>query len=265
MVERPDFQQRQLAFAAHIRDPQHAARPADVPEPRMAVYRELIYNNLDSFLADTLPVLHGILAAERWHALVRDFLVRHRAHSPYFLDIPREFLSYLDAERVEHPDDPPFMRELAHYEWVELALSVDDREPDSAGLDPGMIDRDGDLLERHPLLSPLAWPLQYSFPVHRIGKDFQPAEAPGTPTFLLAYRDAEDTIRFLELNPVSARLIGLLAEHADDDAYTGRQALAAITAELQHPQPEQVVAHGLELLRDWRARGILLGTSRRLG
>lgn len=259
MAERSEFQQRQLAFAAHIRDPQHSARPADVPEPRMAVYRELIFNNLDSFLADTLPVLHSLLTPEHWNGLVRDFLIRHRAHSPYFLDIPREFLSYLDTHRTEHlPEDsrdPPFLRELAHYEWVELALSVDDREPGSIAIDP-----DGDLLEGHPVLSPLAWPLQYAFPVHRIRKDFQPAETPETPTFLLVYRDAEDTVRFLELNPVSARLIGLHTEHAEDPGYTGRQALDSIARELQHPQPEQVVAHGLELLSDWRKRGIIIGT-----
>lgn len=260
MAEPTDLQQRQYAFAAHIRDPRHIARPADVPESRMAVYRELIYNNLDSFLADTLPVLHGLLDASHWQALVRDFLVKHRAHSPYFLDIPREFLSYLDTHRDAHPDDPPFLRELAHYEWVELALSVLDAEIDYSG-----IDRDGGLLDGHPVLSPLAWPLQYAFPVHRIGKDFQPTEVPVTPTFLLVHRDAEDTVRFLELNPVSARLIGLLAEHATDATYTGRQALDAIVRELQHPQPEQVVTHGLEMLRDWRARGIILGTGRNSG
>ncbi|HEY9198762.1 MAG TPA: putative DNA-binding domain-containing protein [Gammaproteobacteria bacterium] len=260
MVELPEFQQRQYAFAAHIRDPQHAPRPADVPAPRMAVYGELIFNNIDSFLTDMLPVLHGLLDTAHWQALVRDFLVAHRARSPYFLDIPREFLSYLDTERAEHPPedfrDPPFLRELAHYEWVELALSVDDRDVDAGAIDP-----DDDLLDGHPVLSPLAWPLQYAFPVHRIRADYQPAEPPETPTFLLVYRDAEDTVRFLELNPVSARLIGLLAEHADDAGYSGRQALGSIAAELRHPQPEQVVAHGLDLLRDWRARGILLGAS----
>lgn len=259
MAERPAFQQRQFAFTAHIRDPRHSARPADVPETRMAVYRELIFNNLDSFLADTLPVLRSLLDDEHWRDLVRDFLVKHRAHSPYFLDIPREFLSYLDTHRDTQPPgdfrDPPFLRELAHYEWAELALSVDDREADL-----GSIDADGDLLAGHPVLSPLAWPLQYTFPVHRIRKDFQPTEAPGTPTFLLVHRDAEDSVRFLELNPVSARLIGLLAEHAKDITYTGRQALQTIARELQHPQPEQVLAHGLELLQDWHMRGIVIGT-----
>ena len=260
MAERPEFQQRQYAFAAHIRDPRHAPRPADVDERRMGIYRELFYNNLDSFLADTLPVLHSLLSAAHWEALIRDFMVKHRAHSPYFLDIPREFLSYLEHERGAHSpelfpeyfQDPPFLRELAHYEWVELALSVLD-----ADVNLDAIDREGDLLAG--LLSPLAWSLQYRFPVQRIRSEFQPTEAPASPTHLLIYRDADDAVRFLELNPVSARLLGLLAEYADVPAYTGRQALETICRELQHPQPEHVIAHGLDLLRDWRLRGILLG------
>ncbi|MBI5462701.1 MAG: putative DNA-binding domain-containing protein [Gammaproteobacteria bacterium] len=263
MAGHPEFQQQQYAFAAHIRDPQHAPCPADVDARHMDIYRELFFNNIDGFLTDTLPVLRSLLDAAHWHALIRDFLVKHRARSPYFLDIPREFLSYLDQERdaqsPEYLRDPPFLYELAHYEWVELALSVHDAEIECAG-----IDRDGDLLAAHPILSPLAWPLQYRFPVHRIRPDYRPTEPPASPTYLLVYRDDSDNVHFLELNPVSARLAGLLAEHtADpgaDPAYTGRQALETIARELQHPQPAQLVAHGLDLLRDWRTRGIILGT-----
>ena len=186
-------------------------------------------------------------------------MVKHRAHSPYFLDIPREFLNYLEHERSAHsPDhlqDPPFLYELAHYEWIELALSVHD-----AQINPSGIDIEYDLLDGHPLLSPLAWPLQYRFEVQRIRPEYQPTEPPAQPTYLLIYRDAEDAVRFLELNPVSARLFALLAEHADDPAYSGRQALASLCQELQHPHPETVMAHGAEQLRDWQARGIILGT-----
>jgi hypothetical protein len=256
VAERPRFQQVQYAFAAHIRDPGHAPRPADVDDRRMGVYRELFFNNINGFLADTLPVLHRILPESDWTALVRDFMIRHRAHSPYFLDIPREFLRYLDERRGEQPQDPPFLRELAHYEWVELALSVH-----AAALDTDDLDRAGDPLAGHPVLSPLAWPLSYRYPVHRIGPDHQPDTPPAQATHLLVYRDAADEVRFLELNPVSARLIGLLTEHADDPAYTGRQALETIAAELQHPQPEQVFAGGRQILEDWRARGIVLGTA----
>ncbi len=257
MVERPQFQQQQYAFAAHIRDPARAPAPAGIEDRRMAIYRDLFFNNVNGFLADTLPVLHEILDADAWQALARDFFARHQSHSPYFLDIPREFLTYLDEERGDRPEDPPFLRELAHYEWVELALSVHDEEPDLSD-----VDVQGDPLHGHPLLSPLAWPLSYRFPVHRISPDFQPDAPPAQPTQLVIYRDPDDRVRFLELNPVSARLLGLIAEQAGNSAYTGLQALETICQELQHPHPEQVIAGGEHILDDWRQRGILLGTPR---
>lgn len=128
MAETGDFQATQFAFAAHIRDPVHQPAPADVEDRRMAIYRELFFNNISSFLAGTLPVLHQLLPEAQWQEMMRDFLVRHRCHSPYFLDIPREFLTYLEHSRGTQPGDPPFLYELAHYEWAELALSVADEQ-----------------------------------------------------------------------------------------------------------------------------------------
>lgn len=254
MSERAGFQQQQYAFAAHIRNPAQHPAPAGIEDRRMGIYRDLFFNNVNNFLADTLPVLHKILPPEQWTNMVRDFFARHQSHSPYFLDIPREFLTYLDNERTAHPDDPPFLRELAHYEWVELALSVYDVEPDLS-----QVDRTGDLLTGHPVISPLAWPLAYRFPVHRISPQVQPQSAPSEATHLVIYRDNQDVVRFLELNPVSARLLGLLSQQADDPAYSGLLALQTIAEELRHPQPEQVIAGGHQLLEDWRTRHIILG------
>ncbi|WJW76046.1 putative DNA-binding domain-containing protein [Thiohalobacter sp. IOR34] len=244
----------QKAFAARIRDPRHNPLPAGVEARRMRIYEALFFNNLQDFLAGTLPVLRSLLDDAAWEALIRDFLVRHRASSPYFLDIPREFLHFLDQQRPADPRDPPFLRELVHYEWVELALSVAEASQ-LPGEDPS-----GDLLEGRPRLSPLAWPLDYRFPVHRIGPDFQPRTAPPEATRLLAYRDADDEVRFLELNPVSARLRDLLAANAENAS--GRQLLLRIATELRHERPTRLVEFGRQLLEDWRQRGILTGSTR---
>jgi uncharacterized protein len=250
MADPAHLQRSQHAFAAHIRDPLQMPPPADVEDRRMGIYRELFFNNVEGFLSDSLPVLRKILTASAWQALVRDFYARHAAHSPYFRDIPREFLRYLDDERGEQAGDPSFLRELAHYEWVEQALLLhEDPTP------PAALDADGDLLAGRPLLSPLAWALCYRFPVQRIAPDFQPTEAPAQPTYLLAYRDAQDEVRFIELNPVSARLFELLR-----DGSTGARAVDRIAEELQHPRPDQVQAGGRQIMEDWRDRGIILGT-----
>ncbi|HSW15350.1 MAG TPA: putative DNA-binding domain-containing protein [Solimonas sp.] len=248
------FQQVQRQFAAHLRDPQRNAPPSGIEDRRLQIYRELFYNNIEDCLASAFPVLRQLSPDAVWHARVRDFYARHQSHAPQFHQIAEEFLRYLEDERGEHPDDPPFLRELAHYEWVELALAVAEAEIDDADVDTAL-----DLLAGRPLQSPLAWSLAYEYPVHRIGPEFQPQAPSEQPSYLVVYRDRQDSVRFMEINAVTARLLQLLEE--DPDA-SGRELLLRIAAELGHPQPQQVVEQGAAILRDLRARDILLGTRR---
>ena len=117
------FQRLQHAFAASIRDPENEPGPQGVPAQRMQIYRQLVFNNLKSFLATGFPVVKATLGEKAWPALIKDFLRRHHSKTPYLFEISEEFLAYLQNERGQTDNDPPFLLELAHYEWVELALS----------------------------------------------------------------------------------------------------------------------------------------------
>ena len=246
------FQRLQYAFAAHLRDPKRNPAPRGIEPRRMKIYRELFYNNVEGFLANAFPVLRRITPDARWHAMARDFFARHESHQPLFLGIAAEFLKYLEHERGRVKGDAPFLRELAHYEWVELALSVAQAKEQA-------VDAAGDLMERVPVVSPVAWALTYGFPVHRIGPEFLP-KAPGEqPTHLVVWRNAQDEIKFMEANGVTARLLRFMA----DGRATGRQLLLRIARELHHPVPEAVVEQGRALLDDLRARGIIIGTKRK--
>ncbi|MBI1424537.1 MAG: DUF2063 domain-containing protein [Gammaproteobacteria bacterium] len=253
-AERPQFQQLQYAFTAHIRDPEANPRPADIEARRMKIYNELTYNNVEDFMASTYPVLREICGDEKWHRLMRDYFANHYAGTPFFHEMPREFLKYLEQEHDPAEDDFPFMLELAHYEWVELALSVSDQQTDHNAIDP-----DGDLLDGVPVLSPLAWPLNYQFPVHKLSSEYMPVTAPAQPTYLVVYRDVQDAVRFLEMNPVTAHLVQLIAEGAQR---TGRELLTQIAEQLQHADPALVIQSGQQILHDLRERGILLGVIR---
>lgn len=250
-ADRPGFVRQQYAFAAHIRDPEKNPCPEGIEDRRMKIYRELFYNNVEDFIANTFPVLRRILPDDRWHAMIRDYFAHHLSHTPLFPEMPREFLQYLEHEREPQPDDPPFMLELAHYEWVELALSLLDEKIDAA-----KIDVHGDLLDGVPVISPLAWTLNYRFPVHKIGPAFQPKEADGKPTHLIVYRDTDFDVRFIEINPVTARLLQLLS---GDDPVPGRTALQQVAAELNHPQPDAVIQGGIEILQNLRKCHVILG------
>jgi hypothetical protein len=248
----PEFQQKQYAFAAHIRDPDNNPPPDGVEDRRMAIYRELFFNNLHNLLGSTFPVIKKLATADKFGSLIRAFMIRHEAQTPYFLEIPREFLAFLQNEYELQDDDFPFLVELAHYEWVELALSVSEDVNDTTNVDP-----DGDLLEGIPARSVLAWTFAYQYPVHRISADYLPKEPGEAPTFLAVCRKANDDMDFLELNPVTARLLEMIEGNVQD---SGRELLLKLASEINYPDGDTLIQHGAEAMLQMHQAEILLGT-----
>jgi hypothetical protein len=249
--EPPSFQQYQFAFSSHIRNPQLNKRPRGVEARRMKVYNELLYNNLEGFLLACFPVLREVLGKRKWSKLVRDFFSAHRCHTPFFRQIPDEFVHYLKNERGERAEDPAFLQDLAHYEWVELMLSVSNKECDLALVDPA-----GDLLKEQPALNPVLSLQSYAYPVHRIGPRFKPAREQREETHFAILRNGDDEVKFIIINSVSLRLLVLL----QSTALSGEEALLQIAAELKHPNPHVVLTGGLEIMQSLRESRVILGT-----
>lgn len=247
-----NFQDYQRAFAARIRDPGQQPRPAGVPARAMAIYEKLVYANLAGFLATAFPVSRRILGVRRWQRLLRAFLREHVCQTPYFHRIPEEFLRYLQDLPAWPAELPPFLPELAHYEWVELALDTSDQDRDLPAHDPL-----GELLGAPPLVNPVLQLLAYRWPVHRLSPRFRPATPPGEATFLVVWRNRQLAIRFSLLTPAAAHLLDLLQTRPTP---SGQQALAALARTLHHPDPAALGRYGLDLLEEWRRQDILLGT-----
>lgn len=250
-----NFVDLQKQFAAHLRNPFVNEAPEGIEDRRLQVYRGLFFRNMNALLGYNFPVLKKLYGTEKWERLVRDFYTRHQSHAPLFPELPREFVQFLEHGRGANPDDPPFLVELAHYEWVELALAYDATDLDEAA---AAVDPDGDLLEGVPAPSPLAWRFSYRFPVHRIRPDFQPTEPPAEMTHLVVYRTRNDEVCFMVLNAVAARLLEMIQTRDR----SGREHLAAVAAELGAGHSESVQQHGLTLLSQLRGREVLLGTKR---
>lgn len=243
------LREQQLELTRHLRDPQAVAAPAGIEERRIAVYRELLFNNIESLLAGNFPVIRATLGDARWPALVRAFYRDHRCQTPLFPEIAREFIRYLDSLPLV---EPPFLRELAHYEWVELALQISEARAGDVPHLPG-----GDLLAGSPAPSPLAWPLAYRWPVHRLGPDYQPEVAPDAPTLLLLRREPGGNVRFSELSPLAHRLLVRLDEHP---RLSGREQLEALAREAGTAADAAFLEQGRQLLEQMRDAGVLLGT-----
>lgn len=247
----PRTHKLQYDFTAHLRDPDNAPAPGGIEDRRIGIYRHLIFNNTESFISSNFPVIRTLYTDAEWNALVRDFFREHLCHTPLFPEFGREFLRYLEFRQEQGRDDPQFLLELAHYEWAELALMLDEHDIESVAHNSN-----GDPVTGIPVLSPLISVLAYHFPVHRIGPDFRPTDVPEQPTVLMLVRGRDDEVRFHEINALSAMLIGKLQQN---ERHSGLACLEALLAERGEHDPALLEA-GKSVLIELKANEAILGT-----
>lgn len=240
----------QERFAGHIRDPDGVEAPEGPEDRRLAVYRRLVFGNLSNLFAKNFPVLFKVIDAERWRALIREFLVRHRSSTPMFTEIGGEFVRFLEEEQPAGL--PPFALELAHWEFLETCVRL-------AEADPGTVDCEsqGDLLLDSPVLNPTLRLAQYEWPVHEISPTNQPDRPTGEPVILAAWRKPDDRPGFMRLNTVTARLLALIEA---EPTRNGRSQLETIATEMQAADVDGVVQAGRAMLERLRERTVILGT-----
>lgn len=253
LANRPKFQQIQLAFAQQIRTPQ-AVGALNSPglvhlmphiEPRrLAVYQQLIFNNIESFASSIFPVLKSVLGAEQWRRLVQAFIQTHLAQTPLFHEMGQEFIQFLE----QAPPSlalPEFSLSLAHYEWLELAVMISE-----APLQPATSCRAK--LSGIYQLTASAVLVGYDWPVDQISSQFIPQEQPDVPTLLAVFRNAQDQVQFIKLTPLLYQLLSLLSQSAAP-LKTHLQTLMPTTI----TDPSQFEAFALASLNDLMAQQLV--------
>ncbi len=237
-----DFQQYQHAFTAHIRDPENNPKPNNVDEERMAVYREGVYNNIFEAASVCFPVCQETVGTNYWDAIIRRFIATHHASSPIFREVPKELVTFLEAD-TETSD---YIKQLAHYEWVELAVGGMPTETPT-------LSKETDLLNEVPVLAPAHMLLQYDYPVQKISAQFRPEQQ--KTTHLFVFRNAEFEVNFIELNPMAYVLLKMLKE-----GMTGKQALTELAEQIQHPEPQAIIDFGYGVLQNLMQQQAVLGS-----
>ncbi|NOU41693.1 MAG: DUF2063 domain-containing protein [Methylotenera sp.] len=247
----PSFQRYQLAFTAHIRDPLHQPRPQGVAASGMAVYKEIVFNNLFASVSACFPVAQKVIGKRAWLNLTRAFLREHAANTPIFRQIPEEFLSFLaDSTSTRPLLLPPYLLSLCHYEWIELLVA----SIEAPKLDDEAINRQGDLLTEQPVFTPTMQLLSYDYAVHEISPRNKPKQQQSTQ--LLVYRNIEDEVKFIAVNSITFRLLSLLKQNKS----TGKQALTLIADDMHTDSPEKIIQFGLQALEDLKNLGVIIGT-----
>ena len=244
-----DFQKYQIEFTAHIRDPKTHAKPAKVKEARMAVYREIVFNNIFGSVSACFPVCQAVLGKRAWLKLTKQFFAQHQASTPLFREIPQELLKFI----AEVEGLPAYFQQLAHYEWVELAVSSQKTETPKLSKTP-------DFLHEKPQLAPAHMLLEYDFPVHKISAKFKPSEfirKDSEKTYLLVFRNAEFKVKFIELNAMTFELLKLIKLNM----LTGEQALMRLAEALPSLDSKTALNFGLQTLQDLANQQAIIGSS----
>lgn len=245
------FQALQRQFLAHLRDPTRQPLPTGFAEQRMGLYADLLYNKFSENLELCFPVTCALLGEVAWQGKLKAFIAQHRCLSPYYRQIPNEFMAYLQAE-TGNDNDLPFLLDLAHFEWIEMVLAITEAAPVTA-FKSGVVN---DWLDICPVFAPVLHTLHYAYPVQRINLDYQPSAPPEQATHILGFRDADDAVQFMEMNPATTRLIDIL----HSTGCTAGEAMQQIGTELQHPEPSALFSFGIETLTDLMQQGAILGT-----
>ncbi|MEZ9820391.1 DUF2063 domain-containing protein [Shewanella sp. 10N.286.45.A1] len=244
------FIETQQNFMDYIKDPSNPL-PEGIEARRMKIYRELFFNNVDGFVSNAFPVLKSLYSEQDWQQRVQQFFVEHDCHTPIFIEIAQEFLLFLQTEYTATEQDPPFMLELAHYEWLELVVAVAQESPQQKLINA----TDAGVITAIALsVSSTSQIAQYTFDVQHISEDYRPSEPTEAPQFFCIYADFDDEVSFLQLNPLTAQVLAYMSQF---ESVQYADLIDWLLSTFTSIEPEVLQQGCTELLLQLSAKGII--------
>jgi len=237
---------------------------AGVDPRRLLLYRKLVRRGIGDSIQRQIPRVAARLGPA-WDITLDRFFNEELSRSHYLRDAAFELVAFAAPLWSADPSLPSFITDLARHELLAFEVSCEHRaaEPKGAPLD----------LDRPVRFDPAARLRRYEHAVHRLeadpgARDLPPRE----PTALLAYRDADHDVRYLELTPLAAGVVerllpggleasrGVSAQSPEaSPGHTLREAVTSACAELNIPVDDSVLASIAAVLSDLADRGVLLG------
>ena len=244
-----DFRSDLRAFLVQHGVPDRDVDAICASPPRLGLYRRLIRNNVigvtERMLARTRARMNELDGL--FDATLDAWLDEVGPRTHHLRDVPHELLAWAAPRWSARSDVAPWLVDLARHELVEWAVSAAEGSADVAV---------GEVALDRPVVLAEALRLdRYAFAVHELPADVEDRSTPrASPTALLAYRDADHAVRFLELGALAAAIVeGAIAGATLGDAVTGACAALGTRAS---PSVLDDVARLLETLG---SRGILRG------
>jgi hypothetical protein len=191
---------------------------------RLALYRELVFNNIIDGLANAFPLTQALLSQKEWNGLTQRFFASWDCTPYAYWQMSGELPKYAALAEAGLRKKYPWLLDLLNFEWSEIAVYMMEDIPLPEA------DQSGSLLRDRLCINPHLRLLQVAYPVH--------VQAPGTITkedkgqyHVLIYRDPETlTAEFMALSPFYAGLL----ENLIPGEQSARQILMAIAAQSGH-------------------------------
>lgn len=228
---------KQQVFSQHLRD---AALERTILDEEK-IYSCLLRANLREVLANIYPRLSQQLGVKKWTFFLDQFLQRHAATTPYFYQVPDEFLSFLWHNKDLYREWP-WVFALAHFEWMELVATVADvvlPEPDVAMVQ----------------CSPVAYGCQYDYAVFPLEEDYAALAPRVRPWQGIVYRNRQHQVHWLVLDQWSSELFALIQQKVKssvDDLVIERMKCAP------HYSQQEVTTSVVAWCDEWKKLDILI-------
>lgn len=241
----------QKYYGARVRNPDSTPLTNDIAPRRSEVYESLLFNNICGYISNCFPVATSIIDEQKWQQLCRDYFTEWRSHTPYFSQIPKTFIDFIEyklAADSDYQQLPPWFTELIDYEWLELEVDT----CNAVAINTYTHSDEQSFDTQAPLsTAPTLRLKQFQWPVHTISPVQIPEQE--APSFLLLYRNSEHKVEFMAVNAMTFALLEIISQ-ANCSAKDAIAELATLTGN----DPVQFEAFAIPLVAEFVANGLLV-------
>jgi hypothetical protein len=219
---------------------------------RLAVYRSLVRNGLARVVLRMLPRTRArmnALCGGRFDTDMAAFVDEVGPRTHYLRDVPAEFVAWAEPRWRADAGVPEYLADLAAHELAAFSVAAATSTRRGQALSDIALDRPLAFTESARLM-------RHAWAVHELSASEDATDAPRRrDVSLLAYRDADHSVRWLELTPLAAAVVERLL---------GGEALGSAVqrACAEHSvAPAGTLGDIARLLADLAGRGVVLGAA----
>ena len=181
-------------FAHKVKQPASlSSMPFD--QDKSELYHSLVVGSISSVISPCFPVLTSILSEQQWQIIVKEFLTKYQHDTYLYNRLAYDMVKFLQQHNIT---EYPFSAELAHYEWIELEISLIDEQPEN------MPDLSNSLLTTSFQLSNLARILNYQYDVENICQEYIPSKP--LSSYLIVYK-LNNAINFSKISEINFQIL----------------------------------------------------------